>query len=182
MNVSDLCLGTLCLGDASGYDIKKLFEAAFSHFHGASYGSIYPSLGKLTEQGLIEARTEAGIGKPDRKLYSITEAGEQAFYKTLTEAEPDEQIRSDFLVILFFAHMLPTDRLQQVVERMESHYETKLAYLRSIVDLESHSAGIRLGIEIGIAAVGARLDTLRAHKDQLLTHHREAPKCDLSSL
>ncbi len=32
MDVKTLCLGVLCHGDATGYDIKKHFETAFSHF------------------------------------------------------------------------------------------------------------------------------------------------------
>ena len=182
MNVSDLCLGTLYLSDGTGYDIKKLFEAAFSHFHSASYGSIYPALNKLAEKGLVEVRTEAGIGKPDRKLYSITETGKESFLNTLTTTEPGEQVKSEFQVLLFFSHLLPTQRLQEIVEKMESDYESRLHYLRAIVDLDTHSAGIRLGIEIGIASTHARLETLRKHKSNLLNQHREAPRCDISSL
>ena len=68
MNVKTLCLGSLCLMDGTGYDIKKLFEAAFSHFHSASYGSIYPSLNQLLLEGLIARRVEPGERHPDRKV------------------------------------------------------------------------------------------------------------------
>ena len=40
MNVRTLCLGVLSLGEATGYEIKKLLESRFSHFYDASFGSI----------------------------------------------------------------------------------------------------------------------------------------------
>jgi len=182
MNVSDLCLGTLYLSDCTGYEIKKLFEAAFSHFHTAGFGSIYPALNKLAKAGLVEVRTEAGEGKPDRKRYSITEEGKAVFLLSLTQTEPGEQLKSDFQVILFFSHLMPTERLRQVVEQMETAYQHKLGYLRSIVEMECHSEGVRLGINIGIASISARLETLKKHKHKLLANHKEPPQCDLSSL
>ena len=54
MDVRTLCLGILSLGDATGYEIKKLVaEGSFSFFSEASYGSIYPALTKLTDEGLV---------------------------------------------------------------------------------------------------------------------------------
>ncbi|GEQ96922.1 hypothetical protein JCM17844_05590 [Iodidimonas gelatinilytica] len=56
MDVRTLCLGILALGDASGYEIKKMVaEGSFSFFSEASYGSIYPALTKLTDEALSPA-------------------------------------------------------------------------------------------------------------------------------
>ena len=39
MDAKILCLGALTCGDASGYEIKKIFEGApFAHFHQVSFG------------------------------------------------------------------------------------------------------------------------------------------------
>lgn len=178
MKLSDLCLGSLCLRDASGYDIKKLFEAAFSHFHSASYGSIYPALNQLAKAGLVEVHTEPGQGRPDRKVYRITEAGEAAFVETLGRADPTEQLKSEFQVLLFFAHQLSTERLSAILDQMESHYREKLGYMERIINDPCLSAGMRLGVEIGIASTSARLDVLRKHRQELLATHKEPPRCE----
>ena len=39
MDIRTLCLGILTWGDASGYEIKKIFEDRLSYFYEASYGS-----------------------------------------------------------------------------------------------------------------------------------------------
>jgi DNA-binding PadR family transcriptional regulator len=60
-DVRTLCLGILSIGEATGYEIKKaLEEGPFGHVLEASFGAIYPALGRLTEEGLgapVDART-----------------------------------------------------------------------------------------------------------------------------
>jgi len=175
MHVKTLCLGALCLGDATGYDIKKLFEAAFNHFHHASFGSIYPALKQLEKEGLVSCRVEPGSRHPTRNLYSATDEGRAEFAAALAGTEPNEDIRSEFLVLLFFAHLLPTDILEQKLDQVEQRYESQLAYLEMLRRESDTTAGIRLTIEIGIAASRAKLDTLRRHRDALLKQHRDIP-------
>ncbi len=79
MDIRTLCLGILTWGDASGYEIKKIFEDRLSYFYEASYGSIYPALTKLTDDGLVSCRAEAQDKRPDKKVYAITPTGRMAF-------------------------------------------------------------------------------------------------------
>jgi len=175
MNVKTLCLGSLFLRDGTGYDIKKLFEEAFSYFHSASYGSIYPSLNQLQKEGLINLRVEAGERHPDRKIYSITDAGRKQFLNELVAAEPTEQLRSEFMVQLFFAHLMPNPRLVEILDTVEEDYRKALSYLESIYDCREHTSGIRFTIGLGIASLKSQLDYIAAHRDELLSSHTAAP-------
>ena len=88
MNVRTLCLSILYNGEASGYDIRRMCtEEEFAYFVEASYGSIYPALAKLEEDGLVTSRTEQQDGKPAKKIYSITDAGRDAFVAALGEPQ-----------------------------------------------------------------------------------------------
>jgi DNA-binding PadR family transcriptional regulator len=176
MNVKTLCLGTLCLMDGTGYDIKKLFEQAFSHFNSASFGSIYPSLNRLEQEGLISLRMEPGVRHPDRKVYSITDAGRQAFMNELVSTDPTEQLRSEFLVLMFFAHLLPTERLAQLLDQVSDRYREVLVYLESIQDCTTNTAGIRFTIDLGIATLRAKLDCIQANRAKLLAEHAAIPQ------
>jgi len=164
--------------EGTGYDIKRLFEATFSHFHSASYGSIYPALGQLQQEGLISLRVEQGARYPDRKVYSITEAGRQAFVSELTQTAPSEQLRSELLVLTFFAHLLPGERLAQVLDQAARQYRESLTYLESVRDHPSHSAGIRFTIDMGIASLRAKLECLSTGRDALLAGHLTPPRID----
>ena len=85
MDVKTVCLGMLTDGDASGYDLKKHFECSFGHFFPAGYGSIYPALATLARNGLVEFEEIPQDGKPDRKVYSITEKGREELMRGLDQ-------------------------------------------------------------------------------------------------
>ena len=66
MDVKTICLGVLCTREATGYDIKKHFETAFSHFFLAGFGSIYPALAELSDAGLVTCEEQASGGRGAR--------------------------------------------------------------------------------------------------------------------
>ena len=71
MDAKTLCLGALQFGDASGYEIKKMFEdGLLGHLHEASFGSIYPALTRLEEDGLATA-TAMAQDKPEKLAGAI---------------------------------------------------------------------------------------------------------------
>ena len=176
MHVKTLCLGVLSLGKGTGYDIKKLFEAAFSHFQNASFGSIYPALKKLKQDGLVSCRVEAGDKHPDRKLFQLTRRGHEVLLEELIASPATELVRSDFLVQLFFAHLLPTQVLEQKLNQMAAYYQAELAYLESIQH-ESHlTAGMRYGVQQGIIVYRAKLKHLNEQRTTLLQQHARIPE------
>ena len=98
MNVRTLCLGILSLQEASGYEIKKDVEdGLFCHFIDASFGSIYPALTQLAGEGFVTVREQEQTGKPDKKVYSITEAGRNALAKAISVVPAKDKYRSEFL-------------------------------------------------------------------------------------
>ena len=99
MDVKTVCLGMLTEGAASGYDLKKQFESSFAHFFTAGYGSIYPALSSLAEQGLVDCEEIPQDGKPDRKLYQITVEGRRYLHEALQNTTPCHKVRSEFLAM-----------------------------------------------------------------------------------
>jgi len=131
MDVKTLCLGALTLGDASGYEIKKMFEdGPFSHFHQASFGSIYPALGKLCETGQVSMREQSQEGRPDKKTYSITEVGKATLARKLRNPPTADRIRSDVLVMFFLAEYMDPDYLARIYDAYLQSYRNNLDSLR----------------------------------------------------
>jgi DNA-binding PadR family transcriptional regulator len=132
MDVKTVCLGVLSLGDATGYEIKKLFEdGPFSHFYEAGYGSIYPALNNLLEQGLVSCTAQEQDGRPAKKVYSLTAAGEVALRDALHKPPQRDKIRSESLVMLFFGHLLEAGRRRGVFESYLRHFEEILSELEA---------------------------------------------------
>jgi DNA-binding PadR family transcriptional regulator len=118
MDARTLCLGVLMLGDASGYGIKKHFEEGpFAHFHAAGFGSIYPALKALEAERLVTCTEMEQEGRPDKKVYSITEAGRRAFRRALHREPAADSYRSEAVFMLFFAELLDDDHLGRVYRR-----------------------------------------------------------------
>ena len=68
-------LGILTQQPMSGYDIKRLLQGFGWLVGDASYGSLYPALHGLYQDGLVTVEVQPGHDKPPRKVYSITEEG-----------------------------------------------------------------------------------------------------------
>lgn len=115
MDVKTVCLGMLTDGEASGYDLKKNFESSFGHFFAAGYGSIYPALASLAEQGLVDCREIPQEGKPDRKVYRITAAGREKLLQALDKPDPSHKVRSEFLAMICFAHLMTAEQIETVL-------------------------------------------------------------------
>ena len=116
MDVKTLCLGVLTLRDMTGYEIKKHFEQSFAHFFVAGYGSIYPALGELTRVEMVSCQDVAQDKRPDKKVYSITDAGRAQLAAALAETPPRHKVRSEFLVLMYFAHLMTAERLAEVLD------------------------------------------------------------------
>ena len=116
MDVKTVCLGMLTDGPASGYDLKKEFESSFAHFFAAGYGSIYPALSALAEDGLVVCELVPQEGKPDRKVYQITDTGHQFLLKALENETPFHKVRSEFLAQMCFAHLMRPETVEAVLD------------------------------------------------------------------
>lgn len=112
MDVKTILLGSLFDQSLSGYDLKKLFSLSFAFFSGLSYGSIYPALKKLEAEGLITMTLEIQENAPNRKVYTITKAGRQAFLQALKAPFDFERHKNALLMrMFFFAHLSREERL-----------------------------------------------------------------------
>ena len=171
MDVKDLCLGALTYGDATGYDLKKFFESTFSHCFLAGYGSIYPALAELTEERMVVARTVPGQAGPSKKLYHLTDAGRGAFLAKLEATAPQHKVKSEFLVLMHFAHLLPSTRLDAVLDQQLKEIEHKLALIaafeRGDETGKPPSSGARFAAGFGKAVMSAAYDYIRTHRAAL---------------
>lgn len=131
MDVKQLCLGVLTRSEATGYDIKRYFETNFEHYFKAGFGSIYPALNNLLEKGLVTCTEKLQDRLPDKKVYRITDQGRAEFNKALLEAKPQHKVRSHFLVLMHFSHLLPPQHIADLIEEHIIELEHTLTALRS---------------------------------------------------
>jgi len=177
MDVKTLCLGLLSVREACGYDLKKTFETSFKHFFPAGYGSIYPALADLAATGLVECEEIPQVGKPDRKVYRITPAGEKAFVDALNSTEPQHKLRSEFLAMIYFSDLVDETRLVEVLDdRVEQLRET----VRHIENQEnqnkegSKSAGAAFVAGFGAVVAKAAAEYIESNRHMLTTEDAQS--------
>lgn len=145
MDVKTVCLGMLTDGPASGYDMKKCFESTFGHFFPAGYGSIYPALATLARNGLVEFEEVPQEGKPDRKVYSITHDGRAELDKALSNPTPTHKVRSEFLAMMCFAHLMSDEQINEVIDNKLAELDSFLKLLDELPMCQSN--GVNKGTQ-----------------------------------
>src|SRR5580700_540907 len=141
----EVLLGLLAIEPMSGYDLGLNIRASVGHFWNESYGQIYPNLKKLASGGFVSCKTERQKGKPDRRIYSITEKGRERLTAWLAVRPQPEIPRNELLLKLFFGAQVPTQILIGYVERMAEERRALLELLeraeREEIDKNQHYPG-----------------------------------------
>ncbi len=103
VSLRDAVLAALLDGEASGYDLAKSFDASVANFWMATPQQLYRELDRLAEQGLIRARVVQQERRPNKRMFSLTEAGHQAIREFTARAPKPSVIRDDLAVKLLAA-------------------------------------------------------------------------------
>ena len=171
MDVKTLCLGVLTLGDASGYEIRKQFEEGpFAHFFQASYGSIYPSLGRLLDEGLVGVTQHAQDGKPDKKVYNLTPAGRARLIESLGDLPAPDSFRSEFLVYLFFAELMPEGQLETVFDTYHKNFKDMADVIEGL-SFERVPPGQMFVRRMGHTFYKTMADYMEQHREELIAEN-----------
>ena len=130
-------LGLLHESPMHGYELRKRLNAALGAFRALSYGTLYPCLRGLLDQGLIaeassapHAAATAG-SKRARIVYELTADGKEQFQELLKEAGPTAWEDDTFDVhFAFFARTEAEVRLR-ILEGRRSRLEERLDTIRT---------------------------------------------------
>ncbi|MAA70392.1 MAG: hypothetical protein CL679_01565 [Bermanella sp.] len=122
MSLKHAILTLLETEEGSGYDLLKRFKARLGFFWNASHQQIYSQLKTLHSDGLIDCTLEPQKGKPDRKVYQMTQAGHDALIEWLENPVKVDKVNDAFLVKLYAGHLLDKPKLKaELAEHKEIH-------------------------------------------------------------
>ena len=91
-------LGLLNYGSMTGYDIVRIFKDSLSYFWQAQTSQIYRKLQTIKKNGWATDETVLQNGKPDKKVFTITESGKQELKRWLTEDSVELELRSPLMM------------------------------------------------------------------------------------
>ncbi|MEO1393918.1 MAG: PadR family transcriptional regulator [Cyanobacteria bacterium J06634_5] len=132
MALAHTILALLSKRPGSGYDITKSFDEELSCYWQATQQQVYRELSKLTKKGWVSFETVPQAGKPNKKLYHITEMGWQALTRWYVEPTDPTPIREDLLVKVLIGHKMPRELLMKELTHRRKIHSEQLASHRAI--------------------------------------------------
>lgn len=124
-------LGLLAMwGPLSGYDLKRLFDHMLSPMWGAAHSQIYHELRRMKDLGWVEMEREEQESRPDRKVYSITQAGREALVSWQAQPASVLQLRDELLLKILFGSFASHDDLVINLKKSIAEHEMRLLNYR----------------------------------------------------
>ncbi len=170
MSLSHAILGLLQWRPMTGYELKTdYFDGSIAHFWPADQAQIYRTLDKMTEQGWVESQIEYQEDRPNRKIYTLTDAGRTELARWLTTFQPLPVNREPFLIQLFFANQLSNETIIDLLDAQLKAHQELLAHYEAIPlarlddpDINREQALQRLTLELGLRIEQTYIDWIKA--------------------
>ncbi len=124
-------LGLLTQGAASGYDLIKRAQGGIAYFFWSpSRSQIYAELGRLFAGGWVSEEAVEQERRPDKRIYTLTAAGEAALRAWLREPLPKEDHHVLLLKLFFGDYSTRADLIAQVQHARQQAQATLDGYRR----------------------------------------------------
>ena len=119
----------------TGYDIAKAFGPGLGSFWSAKHSQIYPELKRLTEEGLIQFSVVTQGERMEKKLYEVTDAGQEDFMQWLLQDPPLEPTPKDvFRLRSYYSQWLTEEDYLRLIQKQIEKRTQKHSYLKERLD------------------------------------------------
>ncbi|MDF9716177.1 PadR family transcriptional regulator [Nocardioides sp. ChNu-153] len=116
----------------SGLELAQRFERTIGFFWHASHQQVYRTLARMADDGWVGVETVVQSGKPDRKVYAVSPAGEDVLAAWLAEPSPPERLRTEIAVKMRAASYGDREALLTHLAARLADHEARLATFRGM--------------------------------------------------
>ncbi|QNG18321.1 PadR family transcriptional regulator [Rhodococcus triatomae] len=118
--------------EGSGYELARRFDKSIGFFHSATHQQIYRVLRRMDEAGWLVGEAVAQDGRPDKKVYRVTDAGRDELRRWIAEPGEPHQLRSDLGIKIRAASYGDVDAVCREVTRHRDTHAERLEVYRMI--------------------------------------------------
>ena len=123
-------LGLLHRGPMTGWDVARMAEVGLGDFWNVTQSQVYRELRQLETAGLVEAGPS---GPRDKKPYSVTDKGREAFAVWMRREPGPDLIRSPLLLMVFFGRHLDAAHRRRFLAIQQLRHEQNLDEYRRVL-------------------------------------------------
>ncbi|MET8878067.1 PadR family transcriptional regulator [Nocardia sp. NPDC004604] len=116
----------------SGYELARRFDKSIGFFWNATHQQIYRVLKRMEESGWLSSEAVAQEGRPDKKVYSVNEAGRAELARWIAEPTDTAIPRNELGVKIRAAEYGDIDALCVEVARHRDQHHQRLELFRLI--------------------------------------------------
>ncbi|MBW8481413.1 PadR family transcriptional regulator [Actinomadura parmotrematis] len=127
MALRNAVMAALLDGEASGYDLAKGFDASVANFWMATPQQLYRELERMEADGLVSARVVEQERRPNKRLFSLTDAGRAALRAFTAAAPRPGAIRDELMVKVQAADAGDLDAVAAAITERIGWAEAKVA-------------------------------------------------------
>jgi DNA-binding PadR family transcriptional regulator len=175
-------LAALLDEDVSGYDLAKRFDASVANFWHALPQQLYGELRRLEQQGLVHGRAVRQQGRPDKRVYKITQAGRQALRDFAAEPTKPGAIKEDLVVKAYTAGIVDPEDLIRALDERAAYAQAKLEryehQVNALADPDGADLGPSLTLARGIAYERENLNWCAMAAERLRRHDGSGDRLD----
>lgn len=130
-----LILANLVHGPQHGYEIKKHIQHVLGPAFAPGNRQLYSALHRFEELGAVTREVERQLGKPDRHIYRLTDAGHEALHELLGAFPPGVAANdAEFLVRVAFFFLLEPEARLEILATREQVLREEAAHLWTLAD------------------------------------------------
>ncbi len=130
MSIRFAILGFLSWKPFAGYDLKKLLASSLSFHWSGNNNQVYGTLIQLHKEGAVSIEVMHQEKLPARKVYTITERGQEELRAWLRLPSDLPTARGDFSTRLAWAFSLPDKELIALIDEYAANLETQILMYR----------------------------------------------------
>ena len=116
----------------SGYELARRFDRSIGFFWSASHQQIYRVLKRMDESGWISGETIGQQGRPDKRVYRVSDAGRTELARWIAEPTDAGHLRNELAVKIRAAAYGDLDALRAEVARHRDAHAGRLEVYRLI--------------------------------------------------
>lgn len=144
-------LAALLDGEASGYELAKRFDASVANFWHALPQQLYTELRRLEQHGLVAGRAVRQQGRPDKRVFTMTRAGEEELRRFAAAPTKPGALKEDLAVKVYAAGIVDHELLAAALDERAAHAAANLERYQRLTDALADPDGADLGPSLTLA-------------------------------